>query len=99
MDAKKECAELLRELRKRYEYTTPDEMSDEDIEIRKLKWIITNELNQVDSTIFLLYTECASLRKLGTMLSCSHSTIRPEVNRIKKDIKNKLEKMKDIENI
>lgn len=61
----------------------PDIMCDEDERARAVKWIIDNRLSQVDKTIFLIYTDCQSYRKLGKRMRLSHVTAGREVLRIK----------------
>ena len=74
----------------------PDIMCDEDERARAVKWIIDNRLSQVDKTIFLLYTDCQSYRKLGKRMRLSHVTCGREVLRIKEIIFQELRKMKEI---
>ena len=54
-----------------------------DDKVGFVKWIIDNRLSQVDKTIFLLYTDCQSYRKLGKRMRLSHVTAGREVLRIK----------------
>lgn len=96
MDEKEQLRNEFRELKKEYEYKVPDIWDDSDDRIRKIKWIIETKLTTVDRTIFLLYCETASLRKLGKILGVSHSTIRPEVNRIKENILDELYKIENV---
>jgi DNA-directed RNA polymerase specialized sigma24 family protein len=51
--------------------------------VARVKEIIDTRLSQVDRTIFLMYTDCQSFRKLGKRFGLSHSTVRKEVERIK----------------
>lgn len=61
----------------------PGIFNDEDDRARAVKWIIDNRLNAVDKTVFLLYVDCQSCRKLGKRMRLSHVTAMREVNRIK----------------
>lgn len=70
----------------------PDIMSQDRPEVRRLKFIIDNKIGQVDRTIILLYAEYQSLRKLGKALGVSHSSIRTEVQRIRRKVLNELQK-------
>ena len=71
-----------KEIKADYAYD-PDIMCQDDERARLLKWIIDNRLSQVDKTIFLLYTDLQSCRKLGQRMLLSHVTAMKEVNRIK----------------
>lgn len=61
----------------------PDVFCADDDRARAVKWIIDNRLSAVDKTIFLLYTDLQSCRKLGRRMRISHVTAMREVNRIK----------------
>lgn len=65
---------------------------EDDETVNRLKEIINNKLSIVDKTIFLLYVDCQSLRKLGKRFNLSHMTIRREVIRISKIILTELNK-------
>lgn len=49
--------------------------------------VLFNKLSQADRTIFLLYVQERSLRKVGAILGVSHLTIRREIFRIREIIK------------
>lgn len=49
--------------------------------------VLFNKLSQADRTIFLLYAQERSLRKVGAILGVSHLTIRREIFRIREIIK------------
>ena len=71
-----------KEIKRDYAFN-PDIMCQDDERVRAVKWIIDNRLSQVDKTIFLLYTDLQSCRKLGQRMLLSHVTAMKEVNRIK----------------
>jgi hypothetical protein len=68
-----------------YKYDA-DIMCEDDERVISLKKIINEKLSVADRTIFLLYTDLQSYRKLGEMMGLSHMTIRREVIRIKEII-------------
>lgn len=68
--------------------------SEEPDRVALLKYIINERLNQVDRTIIILYADCQSYRKLGKRLGLSHTTMRTEVQRIKKQILKIYEELK-----
>lgn len=75
----------FRRIKEDYSYN-PDIMNDEELKVSKIKKIIDTKLSLVDKTIILLYVDCMSYRKLGARLGVSHTTIRKDVQRIKKII-------------
>lgn len=85
----------LSEIKEEYKFND-DIFNTDDKRAYIAKKVIFEQLNEVDRTIILLYAETGSLRKLGDILGCSHSTIRPEVNRIKEDIKDKIQDIWDL---
>lgn len=95
MDNKRDIKQRLKELKEEYRFTD-DIFNEDDKRAYIAKKVIFEQLNEIDRTIILLYAETGSLRQLGNILGCSHSTIRPEVNRIKEDIKNKIEDIWDL---
>ncbi len=72
-------------------------LSEEDIQINKLKNIIYNELNEVDRRIILMYADSGSLRKLGKELGVCASTALTKINEIRKKIYNLYEKYGNME--
>ena len=72
----------FRKIKQEYSYN-PDIMNEEDERLTRIKKIIDNKLSLADKTIFLLYVDCQSYRKLGARLGLSHMTLRREVQRIK----------------
>lgn len=75
------------------EYECNDSIFNEDDEsINILKDIINRRLERVDKTIFLLYVDCQSYRKLGSKMGLDKMTIRREVLRIKDIIKAEYER-------
>lgn len=92
MDNQRDIKQRLKELKEEYKFND-DIFNEDDKRAYIAKKVIFEQLNEVDRTIILLYAETGSLRQLGNILGCSHSTIRPEVNRIKEDIKNKIEEI------
>lgn len=85
----------LKELKEDYQYQEPS-IFEEDSTATIAKYIITNELNDVDRTIIYLYADAGNLRDLGKKLGCSHSTIRPEVNRIKNYIQKRIKELRPL---
>lgn len=75
----------FRRIKEDYSYN-PDIMNDEELKVSKIKKIIDTKLSLVDKTIILLYVDCMSYRKLGARLGVSHTTIRKDVQRIKRII-------------
>lgn len=61
----------------------PDIFCPDDDRARAVKWIIDNRLSAVDKTIFLLYADLQSYRKLGKRMRISYVTVGREVLRIK----------------
>lgn len=84
-----------KEIKAEYAFN-PDIMVEEDDRARRVKWIIDNRLSQVDKTIFLLYADLQSYRKLGKRMRISHVTCGREVLRIKEIIFRELRKMTEI---
>lgn len=75
------------------EYECDDSIFNEDDEkVNILKDIINKRLERVDKTIFLLYVDCQSYRKLGSKMGLDKMTIRREVLRIKDKIKAEYER-------
>lgn len=75
------------------EYESDNSIFNEDDEkISLLKDIINKRLERVDRTIFLLYVDCQSYRKLGSKMGLDKMTIRREVLRIKDKIKAEYER-------
>lgn len=72
----------FRDIKEDYKFDA-DIMSPEDERIARIKEIINNKLSTIDKTIFLLYVDCLSYRKLGERFGVSHMTCRKEVLRIK----------------
>ena len=81
-----------KEIKADYAYD-PDIMCQDDERARAVKWIIDNRLSQVDKTIFLLYTDCQSYRRLGQRMLLSHVTAGREIQRIKAIIFQELRKL------
>lgn len=64
-----------------------DDIFNEDTEeMKKLKHIIYNDLDEVDRRVILLYAELGSLRKLGSILGVSASSAFLKIKTIKKKI-------------
>lgn len=61
-------------------------LSEEEINILKLKNIIFNELDEVDRRIILMYAEFGSLRKLGKELGVCATSAYIKINEIRKKI-------------
>ena len=74
-----------KDIREDYRFN-PSIFNPEPERVAVVKRIIEEELNEVDRTLIILYCDCLSYRKLGARLGLSHSTIAPEIRRIKADI-------------
>ena len=73
--------------------------SEEPERLARVKWIIDNRLSQVDRTLILLYADCLSLRKLGDRLGLSHTCVAKEIRRIRENILEQYETLKDNEHL
>lgn len=71
----------------------PSIFTTEQDRVAALKYIIDNKLSRVDKTMILIYADCQSFRKMGKRLGFSHTTMRGEINRIKKIIMDEYSKM------
>lgn len=60
--------------------------SEEPEKVALLKYILQERLSQVDRTLIILYADCQSYRKLGRRLGLSHTTVRAEILRIRAEI-------------
>lgn len=82
------AADIVRHYRNiKGEYAFHDTVMDEDdTRVRTIKHIMRDHLTEVEKTIFILYLELQSYRKLGQELGCSHQTIKNEVKKIKTKI-------------
>lgn len=85
MSNEKEIIRDYKAIAEDYAYD-PSIFSDEDERTARLKYIISERLNQVDRTLIILYADCQSYRKLGARLGFSHDTARKEILRIKREI-------------
>ena len=63
-----------------------DEVLDKDPDQVRISKRILAKLPQVDRTLFILYADCQSYRKLGKALGLSHMTARKEILRIRQTI-------------
>lgn len=88
-----QLVKTYKEIKAEYAYD-PDIMCQDDERARLVKWIIDNRLSQVDKTIFLLYADCQSYRKLGQRMRLSHVTAGREIKRIKQIILAEYAKLK-----
>ncbi len=79
----------FRDIRRDYDFD-PSIFNDEDERIRRVKQVIMTEIDPVDRVLFLMYTDCGSLRKLGAHFGVSHTTLAKEIRRIKQEIIDKL---------
>ena len=71
----------------------PSIFTQEQDRVAALKYIIDNKLSRVDKTLILIYADCQSFRKMGKRLGFSHTTMRLEVQRIKRIILDEYDKM------
>ncbi len=79
----------FRDIRRDYDFD-PSIFNDEEEKIRRVKQVIMTEIDPVDRVLFLMYTDCGSLRKLGAHFGVSHTTLAKEIRRIKQEIIDKL---------
>ena len=82
-------AAFYRVLQEDYKLDT-DIMTEDNPAMQRIKYVVNNELSMADKTLILLYAECMSYRKVAAMIGISHSTLRTEIKRIRKIIKEKL---------
>lgn len=80
-----QAVKAYKDIRPDYEYD--DSIFNAEPErIRLVKEILNTKLSATDRTIFILYCDCQSYRKLGKRFGMSHMTCRRECIRIKKII-------------
>ncbi|MCR5071194.1 MAG: sigma-70 region 4 domain-containing protein [Bacteroidales bacterium] len=79
--------EVIREYRDIRQDYAPDFsiFNEEPDKVRRVKEIIAT-LPKVDRLLFLMYTDCGSLRKLAARLGISYVTLQKEITRIRKTI-------------
>lgn len=77
------------------EYYKPElpQIWDEDT-TGKAALLALNELDTADRTLFMLYTDLESYRKLGKMLNISHQSIKLEIDRIREQLIDRMEVIK-----
>lgn len=92
MDAR-EVKERVLGLREYYKPELPDIWDEETT--GKAALIALNELNTVDRTLMMLYTDLQSYRKLGKMLNISHVAIKLEIDRIREQMIDRMEVLKE----
>ena len=90
---RKQIIQRVKELKQQYQYTDID-IFNEDPTYSIATYIINTELNEVDKNIIYLYADAGNLRDLGKNIGCSHSSIRPEVNRIKEYIQGRINELR-----
>lgn len=78
------AVDLYRKIRGEYAGVLEPSESDDDRTLC-IKGTVSR-LPEVDRMLLYLYAECRSYRKLGDMLGVSHSTMRKEIERIRKEI-------------
>lgn len=61
--------------------------SDEELRTRIARRVILT-LTQAEQTIFLLYADCGSSRKVARILNIPRTTMQREINRIKRKLQN-----------
>jgi hypothetical protein len=81
-----------KEIKEDYKFSA-DIMCNEEERVHRIKEIINNKLSIIDKTLFLLYVDCQSYRKLGARLRLSHMTCRKEIIRIKNIILKEYERI------
>lgn len=74
----------LRHIVEDFTFDTEDTFNYDDEEIELFKKL--NNLTEGDRIIFILYAEFHSLRKVAKILGVSYSTIRQQINTIKKQL-------------
>ena len=79
-------------MREDYTYDGGDICTEED-EAERVKWVIANRLTQADRVIITMYADYLNYRKLGRKLGFSHMTIKTQVLRIRRIIKEELDKL------
>lgn len=79
--------DVIREYRDIRADYAPDRsiFNEEPDKLRRVKEIIDG-LPPVDRVLFLMYTDCGSLRKLAALLGISYVTLQKEIARIRKSI-------------
>lgn len=92
MDAR-EVKERVLVLREYYKPELPDIWDEETT--GKAALIALNELNTVDRTLMMLYTDLQSYRKLGKLLNISHVAIKLEIDRIREQMIDRMEVLKE----
>lgn len=92
MDAAKVKKRVLG-LKSEYKVVMPD-MWDEET-TGKAALIALNELDTADRTLMMLYTDLRSYRKLGKMLNISHVAIKIEIDRIREQMIDRMEVLKE----
>ena len=92
MDAR-EVKERVLGLKEYYKPELPDIWDEETT--GKAALIALNELNTVDRTLMMLYTDLQSYRKLGKMLNISHVAIKMEIDRIREQMIDRMEVLKE----
>lgn len=92
MDAR-EVKERVLGLREYYKPELPDIWDEETT--GKAALFALNELNTVDRTLMMLYTDLQSYRKLGKMLNISHVAIKLEIDRIREQMIDRMEVLKE----
>lgn len=68
-----------------YKYSD-DIFNEDDVRVRLLKYIINNNLNDVEKRLIILYIDTQSFRKVAKELNISVSTCYNYINRIKRKI-------------
>lgn len=92
MDAR-EVKERVFRLKSEYQIVMPDIWDEETT--GKAALIALNELDMADRTLMMLYTDLQSYRKLGKLLNISHVAIKLEIDRIREQLMDRMEVLKE----
>lgn len=92
MDAR-EVKERVSRLKTEYQVVMPEVWDEETT--GKAALIALNELDTADRTLMMLYTDLQSYRKLGKMLNISHVAIKLEIDRIREQMIDRMEVLKE----
>jgi len=68
------------------EYAFDDDIMNEESQKVRLAKMAVSRLSEPDRIIWCLYMDKESSREVGRILSCSHSTVLKQLQKIKKDI-------------
>lgn len=61
----------------------------------RVKWVLDNRLLKQDRDLMLLYADRASIREVARELGCTHSMAQRHIARIRRLIRDELERIND----